>query len=431
MRIQIIGPISESTKNLLLSQQQTEPADESAQDPSFDFVFSTIGIPGDFNDYDLNIICLDDKQFWINSHNMSTDTVDLGLYLEPLSHHLSEAKSPIVIVLPHQNISFQCRNNRGAHRSIPINTILNDIASIISELTRYSYYGDGLSCVSGATTIAGRRLDTDFFINNAYGNVLATFDNSSNKVTAVRNNNVVVTTLPLLESREPLAAFTTLLNEPTISEAPTWFGSLPLMFDDAQLRKTIAIEEAAIEEARERITNAKAKLEKNDEYKSILYENGTALEKTVRTMLGDIFNWDPEDFEDVGTSDFIIRHGDKYFVGEIKGENSNVTNKHLSQLQLNLDTDQGNGRIPEDAQTVGLLIANTFRKTEPSTRPPVDEKQIAIARDRYESLIVTTPVLLKLYEAVLLGRLEKADAISLLSRKGMLLESDIGLCDQS
>jgi hypothetical protein len=63
-------------------------------------------------------------------------------------------------------------------------------------------------------------------------------------------------------------------------EAPEWVRQLE-MFDDKQQKHIIEEKKEIISSAYSDIDKAKLILEKNDEYKSILYTNGTQLVHTV------------------------------------------------------------------------------------------------------------------------------------------------------
>lgn len=132
------------------------------------------------------------------------------------------------------------------------------------------------------------------------------------------------------------------------------------------------------------------------------------------------------DYIDNKEADFIIKNDDVTFVGEIKGVNSNVLRKNVSQTEQHcsdyLDELDENS-ISENVK--GILIITPFRKTAISEREPVHIDVIEWANKR-DILIVTTDVLLGIFEKYKQNEINSESIINLLKEKtGLLTENDL------
>ena len=163
-------------------------------------------------------------------------------------------------------------------------------------------------------------------------------------------------------------------------------------------------------------------LNKNLEYKSILYTNGDELVKVVLEILDEILEYDSSEFVDEKREDFLIKKEDITFVGEIKGLSSAVKNENVSQLDVHvqsyLDDLQQEGT---EEKVKGLLIINHQRNKPIEERQGVHEHQIKLAT-RNESLIIETKTLLRLYEKYKLGKITKEECKKLFKNNIGLLE---------
>ena len=167
------------------------------------------------------------------------------------------------------------------------------------------------------------------------------------------------------------------------------------MFDDLEQKQLIEENTNKINELKLKNENAQNKLDKNNEYKSILYKQSKPLEVSVREILQELLNYDLSDFEDIGHEDFLIEFDDVTFIGEIKGVKRNLTNNHLSELDVHFTRRQDE---VEDENLQPILIANRFINRPPYERDPVNHKQIELAENKYKCLIVDSYDLLRLFE---------------------------------
>ena len=172
------------------------------------------------------------------------------------------------------------------------------------------------------------------------------------------------------------------------------------MFDDKEQKLQIKENEDKIKSLEEDITTAENKLKENNYYKSILYKQGKPLVKVVFKMLEEMLNCDLSKFKDVYKEDFLLEFDDVTFIGEIKGVNSNVKNRHLSQLDDHVSDREDylkENNLEENIKP--LLIENTFIETKPSEREEVDDATIEKAKEKYQSLIITSIPFLELYQS--------------------------------
>ena len=167
------------------------------------------------------------------------------------------------------------------------------------------------------------------------------------------------------------------------------------MFDDKEQKLQIKENEDKIKSLEEDITNAENKLKENNYYKSILYKQGKPLVKVVFKMLEEMLNCDLSKFKDIYKEDFLLEFDDVTFIGEIKGVKRNLTNNHLSELDVHFTRRQDE---VEDENLQPILIANRFINRPPYERDPVNHKQIELAENKYKCLIVDSYDLLRLFE---------------------------------
>lgn len=393
-----------------------------------DMALNSLNSPAEFDAFDINVICVDEEEFWKNSGGDSRSKVNSNPDLDSIAQLSSRTKSIVVLALPNDNIYFSYLDPRSYgndFKTIPIKDILTNACAIALRAIGSPNINGSIVYGSGITTVGQQKMRSSFFLDGSWDEVITTTEQPSLKPTTVKDCGFIVTTLPILQSEMAFSEFIEIVfDKKPIADAPEWFYELPPMLDDAMHLEEIKHQETIIENASKKVAESRSRLEENAKWKSILYTNGTQLENTVRELLGELFGWNPQSFKDCGTSDFIFEHQGIYYAGEIKGENSNVVNSHLSQLELNYDLDVEAGLIPEGSMCRKLLIANTFRKKPPINRPQVDEKQIDLARDNYGCLIVTTPVLLALYGAFRASEVSLQCVIDLLSKTGILSESD-------
>lgn len=187
-------------------------------------------------------------------------------------------------------------------------------------------------------------------------------------------------------------------------EIPQWAEAIK-MFDDNAQSAIIEANRLAIQEAEENIEKAQNVLDKNNEYKSIIYTKGDELVKVVFEIIEQMFGCDLSGFEDKYDEDFLFQAGGFTFIGEIKGVTPNVKNDNISQLDRHYQN-YLEEHEEEEGKVKALLIMNHQKNKPLQEREPVHERQINLA-ERNGSLIIETPVLLKLFEKYRSGELNR------------------------
>ena len=256
---------------------------------------------------------------------------------------------------------------------------------------------------------------------------ILTDSNGSNKITTIKLNNIILTTLNIFESPQHISNFLSYIfpDEKQNMIIPDWVSELNF-YNDEQLKKIKLEKINEIEKINDEISKLDIELEQNNEYKKVLYETGDELVKVVMKMLDDLLDNDSSEFVDEKKEDFLIKKDNITFIGEIKGISQAISNKNVSQLDVHVQNyfDKINKmNITENIK--GLLIINHQRNKKISERNEVHQNQIDLAK-RNNALIIETNILLKLYEKYLKKEINTEDVIKLLSEKnGVLTEKDI------
>jgi hypothetical protein len=179
-----------------------------------------------------------------------------------------------------------------------------------------------------------------------------------------------------------------------------------------------------MQKLQEEIEVYRVEIDKNMFYKGCLCKTGHELGNIIYDMLDKMIGYDYQSFVDNKNEDFLIEKENITFIGEIKGVRHNVKQSNVSQTAKHRDLYkeiEGN----EDKNVVALLIIARQRNKPPLERDPVASNVIDAAK-RYDVLIVTTEILLKMFELYKLGKLKSEDIISLLGEtKGIISEEDI------
>ena len=237
------------------------------------------------------------------------------------------------------------------------------------------------------TTIENESLEADFNFNSYQEDKfeVLTFSNNSKKVTTIKNEKIFITTLKILDDNEKLKLFIEnyCKNTQGKEDMPDWISDINF-FNDEQLKKDKDNNLAKISEIKQKNIAIDKELEKNLEYKSILYTNGDELVKVVLEILDEILEHDSSKFVDEKKEDFLINKDDITFVGEIKGLSSAVQNKNISQLEVHIqnyfDKLQEEGK---EEKVKGLLVINHQRNKPLEERQEIHEHQKDLAT-KYE-----------------------------------------------
>lgn len=380
------------------------------------------------DDFDICIIDLNNENLWKNE-GTDTKSINNENDLRTIkSAIINSQKANILIAFP-QNKNFEyyytyVSNGKAYTKS----SKLKDIQINIKEILNNNLI-DLIGCITSyektVTNIANQNINADFNFCNIERSEFEpiTFSKNSNKITTIKKDNIVITTLDILEKEVYLKAFIKeyCIKKDKHENIPDWINDIKF-FNDEQLEGDKNINNEKIQELKDKNIKLEEQLKKNLEYKSILYTNGEELVKVVLEMLDEMLEYDSSEFVDEKREDFLMRKEDITFVGEIKGLSSAVKNENVSQLDVHvqsyLDELQEEGT---EEKVKGLLIINHQRNKPIGERQEVHEHQRKLAT-RNGSLIIETQTLLKMFEEYKQGNMTKEGCKK-------LFEANIGLLE--
>ena len=381
-----------------------------------DYIVRELNNPRSFDEFDINVVDLRDDRIWICEEYSVTDAINIYSDLENIETIIKNSqKSNVVVILP-QDITFkyswdgECYENSIQFRSNLhlVNSSVSNISFIPLDLLIYE---------NTTTKIKDNLYEAAFYFNCPWANIL-TKSSKSEKPTTVRLDDIIITTLDI-DGKEKLKEFfykVGLLEDKEV--LPQWLQSFKF-FDDSEQEKVISVSKVLIEEQMRKINKAEEILKKNNEYKSILYTNGDNLVGVVFKILQQILNYDLSKFIDEKKEDFLIKKENITFIGEIKGVTSNVKSANISQVEVHLQ--EYLDKVEDNENVKAILIINHQRNIDLKNRQPVHEKQIELAK-RYESLIVETTTLIKIFEKYLRQELNSEDIEKMLiDNTGLLI----------
>ncbi|ALT69319.1 hypothetical protein [Methanobrevibacter millerae] len=351
---------------------------------NLDITLSSIHSFSDIELFDYNIIDLNLKELWI--YNTEERKFKEDKNIKTLTETISENDN-IIIILPSNDeyvleSYLQNENNQLKNDSEIITTFLRDYFNIAKIILSYG---------KNETNFGDYNLEADFYFKEISNFNIIT-KNIIKKPTTIKRRNITLTTLQLHNGQD-IENFINLIFE-TNENIPKWFDNIE-MFDDKEQKSLIDNNKQQILSLEKEISISETKLQENNYYKSILYEQGKPLEKVVRDILQDMLKKDLSKFKDIGNEDFLIEFPDITFIGEIKGVSRNLINSHLGELNLNYEKRRD---LNNCENLKPLLIINRFRKYSPEKRKPVENEQIELAKTKYGILIITVESLLEIYD---------------------------------
>ena len=351
--------------------------------------------PISFDNFDINIINLSSEEIWVTRHVNFENTLHTADFKNIREMIFDSKTSKIILVFP-QNIEFSITTDKIKPRK------LQYVSDKIHKNIEYIYpYIPDVGYEKNFKKINGKRFSADFYLKMC-GATLIFSDKSEKPLAVIQNDRIISTTLKI-NNIDYLFDFLTeigLIN-PKI-KVPYWFNKIN-MFDDLNQKRLIEENTNKIHELETKNKEAQEKLDKNNEYKSILYKQSKPLENAVKSIIEELLDYDLSDFEDIGHEDFLIELDDVTFIGEIKGTKKNITNNHLSNLDVHFTRRQGKIKN-ENLQPI--LIANRFIERPIENREPVNHEQIKCAETKYKCLIIDSLELLKLFEKFKKGEID-------------------------
>lgn len=374
------------------------------------------------DEFEVNIINLDDEYMWRNSGN-GKDSINVIKDINSLSIMIQHCKKTKILILYPQNLVYQYYFVNGNYQH---SCELKDMLKHLQIILQYIHLSLGqiyLIYENTKTYISGKEIDAAFTFYDLKDNVLLRTEKSQKPTAVTLGDNMILSTLKIKNYEELMNLLLELKLIHNRQNIPSWLKEVK-MFDDNEQLKIVEDNNRIIKLANNNILEAHRKIEKNDEFKSILYTNSNELVKVVFEILEIMLGCDLSEFNDEKKEDFLFEIDGFMFIGEIKGVNHNVKSENISQLDVHY---QGyleeNEDISED-QIKALLVINHQRNKPLSERESVHEQQINLAC-RNGSLIIETITLLKLFEKYLSGALTREECIELLKTNEGLLTIEV------
>lgn len=381
--------------------------------------FSKLSNPLSFDDFDINIIDLNESDIWLNDDN-STHTINSIKDFHTLKDIMNNSnKSNTIIILP-SNLEFQYAFNRSTYsffKRLHLKDMIPDMISIISDLTEI-FKDVQLIFEPTKTQLIKSSAGADFSFADFTQNVL-TKSQTSKKTTTVEFCDIIFTTLNLTTVDQILDFLKTIQLLESVERIPKWMEEIQ-MFDDLRQHEIIDEKRAMIAEQEKEIANAEAVLEKNRRYKSILYAQSDELVNVVFDILHEMLGFDLSNFVDEKKEDFRYEQDEIVFIGEIKGVTSNVRSEHISQLDVHYQT-YIEDNVENADKTKAVLIINHQRNKPMDERKEVHQNQIKLAQ-RNKSLVIETYTLLKMFEKFRVGELSQKECLEVFKNNTGLLE---------
>lgn len=369
------------------------------------------------DEFDVNIISLADEKIWKNK-GYDKESINVIDDLKSLSVMIYNSKNAIIIILLPQNERYYYGyNNKDYTYCEELKNMIPNLCNIMSKLFRpigmleYIYENTN-------TRIGNENISAAFYLC-VDDNILLESDKSK-KPTVVEVGNVILSTLNLKTYEQVINFLRELKLIQDKQDVPAWMEEVK-MFDDIQQLQIIEENNQAIRVANDNISNAMERINKNNEYKSILYTSGDELVNVVFEILKEMLGCDLSEFEDKKKEDFSFERNGIVYIGEIKGISSNVKSQNISQLEFHHQGFIDEHPEVDDKDIRQILIINHQRNIPLPQRDPVDRKQIELA-SRYGSLIVESVTLLKLFEKHLNGNLPTEECLEILKSNVGLLE---------
>lgn len=390
----------------------------SGEFESENFVVNKLSKPESFDDYDINIIDLSSKEIWRNDSAFA-NSINSYQDIKNISIMLHQINSKILVVLP-QNLDYKyALNYKNGKSEYALSLELKNSLSLVNMIMEklLNIYGrDWLFYSRTKSLIANKEISSDFVFCN-FGNGV-TLSVSKTLITTIFTGGITFTTLNLQTEKDFQSMFEQLKWTTTEEVVPEWIKDVNF-FNDNQLKQDELEKEEQLKKITLEMSTIKNKLNENLFYKSILYKTGESLVEVVNVMLKDMLNYNYENFVDEKEEDFLINYDDKYFIGEIKGVNSNITRSIVSQTATHRDLfleREGN----QDKKAFAIAIINRQKNKNIVERDFITEDVINLAKSN-DVLIIPAEQFLKLYEMFKNNQITSSKIVDLLSsQKGVI-----------
>lgn len=383
-------------------------------------VVSSLSEPKSLDMFDINFIDLSSYSIWFNEKD-SFESINCINDFKSIKIMINKSKkSSIVFLLPkNYTLNYYSGGTSKYYKNVKLKDMLDVLVkNILCYIIPNCFVDYSLWYEITTTTIGNVQYSADFYIESSCS-VKSISDRSKKITTISKNDRFILTTLDVLNSQESMLNYISYLFPKNIS-FPQWIKDYEFYNDEAN-KNEIEEKNKEIEAAKKIIEKCNTHLSDNLKYKSILCSNGAALVSVVLEILGKLLSYDFSEFIDEKKEDFLCELSGVTFVGEIKGVTSNVKYEHVTQVEVHrskyLDKLKEENRVEK---TKAILIINPMRNKPLSEREPINDEQIDLA-EKFGSLIITTEVLLKIFEKYLNGELSNERIISVFeSRTGLL-----------
>ena len=376
--------------------------------------------PKSFDMFDVNIIDLRSPYIYQNKESSDYKIIHDNDFYSINKMIFNSRKTKFLFLYP-MNVNFyRAFSGEEFIYNTPIKDIIFRISEIFSILNKELEYN--FSFERTDTKLSdGVNIRADFYFpeRDDFEVLLRSVD--SDKVTCCKKDNLFLTTLDILTDEE-LQLFLEKIGLKATSNAvaPDWMSKV-MLFDDVEQLKNIEENEVKIKSSQESIAGSKDKLSENSWFKSILYTSGDELVDVVKDIFSKIFDVDFSEFKDKKKEDFTFTFKNKIFIGEIKGVNQNIKTTNLAQLDLHFTNFiEERGDDLDENNIHKLLVMNHQKDKDLKSRIPVDQQQIDMAKNKYDSLIIETVELLEMYDKFTQGEMTQKECFDLICQNGIL-----------
>ena len=381
---------------------------------------NTFSSPKSFDMFDVNIIDLRSPYIYQNKESSDYKIIHNNDFYSINKMILNSRKTKFLFLYPMNVDFYRGFSGRVFTYNTPIKDIIFRISEMFSILNKelgYNFYFERTDTKLSDDV----NIQADFYFSERddFEVLLQSID--SDKVTCCKKDNLFLTTLNILTDEElQLFLEKVGLKASSNAVAPDWMNKV-MLFDDAEQLKKIEENEAQIKSCQDSIAVSKGKLSENSRFKSILYTSGDELVDVVKDIFSKIFDVDFSEFKDKKKEDFSFTFNDKIFIGEIKGVNQNIKTTNLAQLDLHFTNFIEEGSDDLDENNIHkLLVMNHQKDKDLKDRIPVDQQQIDMAKNKYESLIIETVELLEMYDKFTRGEMTQKECFDLICQNGIL-----------
>lgn len=382
---------------------------------------SDFSYPKSFDMFDINIIDLRSEHIYRNKQSMNAVRVDCISDFLTINEMIANSKKTKFIFIYPRNINFLALYEFGLYKiSKRIKDIILYVSGVFSVLNKELNYK--FSFERTETKLSDNvNIAADFYFpeRDDFEILLQSID--SDKVTCCKKDNLFLTTLDI-RTDEELQLFLEKIGLKATSNAvaPDWMNKV-ILFDDVEQLKNIEENVVQIKSCQESIAESNDKLSENSRFKSILYTSGDELVDVVKDIFSKIFDVDFSEFKDKKKEDFIFTFNNKIFIGEIKGVNQNIKTTNLAQLDLHFTNFiEERGDDLDENNIHKLLVMNHQKDKDLKSRIPVDQQQIDMAKNKYESLIIETVELLEMYDKFTREEMTQEECFDLICQNGIL-----------